>query len=151
MNTLETFLFTPSITQSLLWLTVVMTIGLWLGEKAKIRNFSLGVTWVLFVGIALASCGVMIDHSVVGYSLGLYLMYWAAFEYRRNDMLKSLSMTIFQNIGQGIVLFDHTGRLIMQNQQLLNIYLLMAVRQRNEVMMVKLHSCLQHKATQLRP
>ena len=64
MNSLESFLFTPSITQSLLWLTIVMTIGLWLGEKAKIRNFSLGVTWVLFVGIALASCGVVIDHSV---------------------------------------------------------------------------------------
>ena len=68
MNSLESFLFTPSITQSLLWLTIVMTIGLWLGEKAKIRNFSLGVTWVLFVGIALASCGVMIDHSVAQFA-----------------------------------------------------------------------------------
>ena len=64
MNELTQFLFEPSITQSLLWLTIVMTIGLWLGEKAKIRNFSLGVTWVLFVGITLASLGVKIDHSV---------------------------------------------------------------------------------------
>lgn len=79
MNTLETFLFTPSITQSLLWLTVVMTIGLWLGEKAKIRNFSLGVTWVLFVGIALASCGVMIDHSVAQFAkdFGLILFVYS--------------------------------------------------------------------------
>ena len=59
----------------------------------------------------------MIDHSVVGYSLGLYLMFWAAFEYRRNDMLKSLSMTIFQNIDQGIVLFDYTDELIMYNKK----------------------------------
>lgn len=64
MNSITQFLFEPSITQSLLWLTIVMTIGLWLGEKAKIRNFSLGVTWVLFVGITLASLGVKIDHSV---------------------------------------------------------------------------------------
>lgn len=64
MDSIAQFLFEPSITQSLLWLTIVMTIGLWLGEKAKIRNFSLGVTWVLFIGIALASLGVKIDHSV---------------------------------------------------------------------------------------
>ena len=64
MSSIEDFLFHPSIAQSLLWLTIVMTIGLWLGEKAKIKSFSLGVTWVLFVGIALASVGVNIDHSV---------------------------------------------------------------------------------------
>ena len=58
-----------------------------------------------------------IDHSVVGYSLALYLMYWAAFEYRRNDMLKSLSMTVFQNIDQGLLLFDYTDRLIMHNKK----------------------------------
>ena len=41
MSSVESFIFTPSITQSLLWLTIVMTIGLWLGEKAKIKQFSL--------------------------------------------------------------------------------------------------------------
>lgn len=64
MSELAQFIFEPSITQSLLWLTIVMTIGLWLGEKAKIGHFSLGVTWVLFIGIALASLGVKIDHAV---------------------------------------------------------------------------------------
>ena len=58
-----------------------------------------------------------IDHSVVGYSLGLYLMFWAAFDYRKNDMLKALSMTVFQNIDQGIILFDYTGKLIMHNKK----------------------------------
>ena len=73
------FLFTPSITQSLLWLTIVMTIGLWLGEKAKIKHFSLGVTWVLFVGIALASLGVKIDHSVAQFAkdFGLILFVYS--------------------------------------------------------------------------
>lgn len=79
MNTIQQFLFEPSITQSLLWLTIVMTIGLWLGEKAKIRHFSLGVTWVLFVGIALASFGVQIDHSVAQFAkdFGLILFVYS--------------------------------------------------------------------------
>lgn len=79
MHSLESFLFHPSITQSLLWLTIVMTIGLWLGEKAKIRQFSLGVTWVLFVGIALASSGVKIDHSVAQFAkdFGLILFVYS--------------------------------------------------------------------------
>ena len=73
------FLLTPSITQSLLWLTIVMTIGLWLGEKAKIKHFSLGVTWVLFVGILLASAGVKIDHSVAQFAkdFGLILFVYS--------------------------------------------------------------------------
>lgn len=79
MHSLESFLFHPSITQSLLWLTIVMTIGLWLGEKAKVRQFSLGVTWVLFVGIALASLGVKIDHSVAQFAkdFGLILFVYS--------------------------------------------------------------------------
>ena len=79
MSSIESFIFTPSITQSLLWLTIVMTIGLWLGEKAKIKNFSLGVTWVLFVGIALASFGVKIDHSVAQFAkdFGLILFVYS--------------------------------------------------------------------------
>ena len=58
-----------------------------------------------------------IDYSILGYSLGLCLMYWAAFDYRKNDMLKSLSMTIFENINQGIVLFDYNEKFIMNNEQ----------------------------------
>ena len=58
-----------------------------------------------------------VDCSVLGYSAGLYLMYWTAYDYRSNDMLKSLSMTIFQNIDQGIVLFDYADALIMHNQR----------------------------------
>lgn len=79
METINAFLFTPTITQSMLWLTIVMTIGLWLGEKAKIKHFSLGVTWVLFVGIALASLGVNIDHSVAQFAkdFGLILFVYS--------------------------------------------------------------------------
>lgn len=79
MGSIESFLLHPSITQSLLWLTIVMTVGLWLGEKAKIKHFSLGVTWVLFVGIAMASLGVNIDHSVAQFAkdFGLILFVYS--------------------------------------------------------------------------
>lgn len=79
MSSIETFLFEPSITQSMLWLTIVMTIGLWFGEKARIKQFSLGVTWVLFIGIALASLGVKIDHSVAQFAkdFGLILFVYS--------------------------------------------------------------------------
>lgn len=58
-----------------------------------------------------------VDCSVLGYSVGLYLMYWTAFNYRENDMLRSLSMTIFENIDQGISLFDYANILIMRNRR----------------------------------
>ena len=79
MDSVEQFLLYPSITQSLLWLTLVMTVGLWLGEKTKIKNFSLGVTWVLFFGIALASLGIKIDHSVAQFAkdFGLILFVYS--------------------------------------------------------------------------
>ena len=79
MNEIQQFLFSPSITQSLLWLTIVMTIGLWLSERAKIKHFSLDVTWVLFVGIVMASCGVRIDHTVAQFAkdFGLILFVYA--------------------------------------------------------------------------
>ena len=73
------FLTEPSVTQSLLWLTIVMTLGLWLGERAKIRHFSLGVTWVLFVGIALSAAGIKIDHTVAQFAkdFGLILFVYS--------------------------------------------------------------------------
>ncbi len=58
-----------------------------------------------------------IDHSVLAYSMGAYMMYWAAFDFRHRDMVRNLSMTIFQKIGQGIVLFDYDGKLIMVNRR----------------------------------
>lgn len=58
-----------------------------------------------------------LDWSVFVYSVGLYLLFWATFSYRQNDMLRSLAMTIFQNIDQGIVLFDYMDELIMYNKK----------------------------------
>lgn len=71
----------------------------------------------VFLSSNAGSFFTLIDCSVLGYSVGLYLMYWTAFNYRENDMLRSLSMTIFENIDQGIALFDYADALIMHNRR----------------------------------
>ncbi len=58
-----------------------------------------------------------VDCSVLGYSIGLYLMYWTAYDYRQNEMVSSLSRTVMENVNQGIVLFDYSDQLIMYNRR----------------------------------
>ena len=58
-----------------------------------------------------------VDCSIPVYSVGLFLMYWSAYDYRDNDMVKSLSVTIFENINQGIALFDYWDEMILHNQR----------------------------------
>ncbi|MGM9837449.1 MAG: putative transporter [Paludibacteraceae bacterium] len=73
------FILTPTITQSILLLTLVMTVGLWLGEHARIKHFSLGVTWVLFVGIAMSALGISINHDIAQFAndFGLILFVYS--------------------------------------------------------------------------
>lgn len=64
MDFLKTLFVIPGITQSIVILTLVVSLGLWMGEHIKFRNFSLGVTWILFAGIILSALGITIDSSV---------------------------------------------------------------------------------------
>lgn len=61
MDFLRTLFLEPSITQSILMLTLVVSLGLWLGDHLRIKQFSLGVTWILFAGIILSAFGITID------------------------------------------------------------------------------------------
>lgn len=61
MDFLRTLFLEPGITQSILVLTLVVSLGLWLGDHLRIRQFSLGVTWILFAGIILSAFGITID------------------------------------------------------------------------------------------
>ena len=68
-------LFTGSgVGPTLLYLGLAIAIGLLLG-KIRISNVSLGITWVLFVGIALSACGVSLNQDMlhVVKELGLIL------------------------------------------------------------------------------
>lgn len=58
-------LFTGSgVGPTILYLSVSIFVGLLLG-RIKIANISLGITWVLFVGIALSACGISLNHDML--------------------------------------------------------------------------------------
>ena len=59
----------------------------------------------------------LLDYSICGYSLTACLLYWSCFNYSTHGMLNSLKTSIFENIGQGIVLFDYNDNLILHNER----------------------------------
>lgn len=71
-----------------------------------------------------------LDYSILGYSLGAYAFYWACFQYSTKGMMKLFKMSVFENIDQGLVLFDYVGQLILHND--------MADRQWPDVKMTEL-------------
>ena len=79
MSFISELFITHSVTQSIVLLTLVVFLGLWLGERIRIKNFSFGVTWILFVGIALSSLGITIDEQVSSFAknLGLILFIYS--------------------------------------------------------------------------
>ena len=68
-----------SVTQSIVLLTLVVFLGLWVGERLRIKNFTFGVTWIRFVGIAVSSFGITIDEQVSSFAknLGLILFVYS--------------------------------------------------------------------------
>ncbi|MBQ1939769.1 MAG: putative transporter [Alistipes sp.] len=63
MEWLYNLFFGQSIAQSVLVIALVITIGITLG-KLKFRGISLGITWILFVGIALSHFGMTINPEI---------------------------------------------------------------------------------------
>ena len=59
----------------------------------------------------------LLDYSICGYSLTAFLLYWSCFDYSTHGMLNCLKTSIFENIGQGIVLFDYNDHLILHNEK----------------------------------
>ena len=68
-----------SVTQSIVLLTMVVFLGLWAGERLRIKNFTFGVTWILFIGIAISSFGITINEQVSSFAknLGLILFIYS--------------------------------------------------------------------------
>lgn len=59
----------------------------------------------------------LLDYSICGYSLTAFLLYWSCFNYSTHGMLNRLKTSIFENIDQGIVLFDYNDNLILYNKR----------------------------------
>ena len=79
MEYIRELFITHSVTQFIVLLTLVVFLGLWAGERLRVKNFTLGVTWILFVGIALSSFGITIDEQVSSFAknLGLILFIYS--------------------------------------------------------------------------
>ena len=79
MSLISELFLTPSVTQSIVLLTLVVFLGLWAGERLKIKKFTFGVTWILFVGIALSSFGIAIDEQISSFAknFGLILFVYS--------------------------------------------------------------------------
>ena len=79
MEFINELFLAPSVTQSIVLLTLVVFLGLWAGERLKIRNFTFGVTWVLFIGIALSALGLTIDENIASFAknFGLILFVYS--------------------------------------------------------------------------
>lgn len=63
MEWLSNLFFGQSIAQAVLVISLVITMGIMLG-KIKICGISLGVTWILFVGIAMSHFGMSINSEI---------------------------------------------------------------------------------------
>ena len=82
----------------------------------------LGITVIVLVNAAYLflpgeSVYNLLDYSICAYSLTSFLLYWSCFDYSTHGMLNSLKNSIFENIGQGIVLFDYEDRLVLYNKR----------------------------------
>lgn len=64
MEWLESLFFGGGIAHAVLIFSLVITLGILLG-KIKIGGISLGITWILFVGIALSSMGMTVSGEVL--------------------------------------------------------------------------------------
>lgn len=58
-----------------------------------------------------------LDVSIWGYSLVGFSLYWSCFTYSRKGMLLYFKSSIFDNIDQGLILFDYNDSLILANEK----------------------------------
>ena len=78
MDWITNFYSTPSVGSAILFLSITITMGLVLG-RIKIGGVSLGITWILFVGILFGHLGIVVDHNVLHFAkeFGLILFVYA--------------------------------------------------------------------------
>ena len=78
MEWIKELIFGTGIAHSVLLLAVVIAVGAALA-KVKIAGISLGLTWILFVGIVMSHFGLLLDPGIVGFvrDFGLILFIFA--------------------------------------------------------------------------
>ena len=62
-----------------------------------------------------------LDYSLLGYSLTGLVLYWTLYAYPQRGMAASYRSWIYENLDDGILLFDYDDRLIMTNDKALKL------------------------------
>ena len=112
-------LFTGSgLASTVLYLSIAIFAGLLLG-KIKVKGITLGITWVLFVGIAVSALGVSLNHDMLHFAkeFGLILFVTAVglqvgpgffSSFRKGGLALNLAATVNVFLGVGLtVLIAH--------------------------------------------
>lgn len=107
---------------------VALILGLFIRKSAVVpriyrKPFSYVIAGILFIvfinAIFLFAPGNelinRIDISILGYSVVLNICFYTSTGYTEKAVLKDYAGTVFDNIQQGIVMFDYAGNLVMQN------------------------------------
>lgn len=121
MEWLYSLFFGQSIAQSVLIISLVITIGILLG-KVKICGISLGVTWILFVGIAMSHFGMSIDGDIrhfaqefglilFVFSIGLQVgpSFFSSFKHGGMQLVGCAAAIVLLGVATAVVLHLATG------------------------------------------
>lgn len=90
--------------------------------RAQYRHVITGISVIVLVNAIFLflpgeSVYNLLDYSICAYCLTSFLLYWSCFNYSTHGMLNRLKTSVFENIGQGIVLFDYDDQLILHNKR----------------------------------
>lgn len=79
MDWLNNLIWGNGIAHSIFILTLVVAVGIYIGEKAKFKGITLGITWILFAAIACSHFGMRLDPLVESFAkdLGLILFVYS--------------------------------------------------------------------------
>lgn len=117
MNWLDSLLFSDTVAHAILVISVVIALGIMFG-KIKVFGISLGVTWILFIGIILSHFGFTVNESVrsfVGdfglilfvFSLGLQVGPGFFASFRKEGLRLNLLAALIVFLGVGVTVAIH--------------------------------------------
>ncbi|MGN0732914.1 MAG: diguanylate cyclase domain-containing protein [Emergencia sp.] len=64
----------------------------------------------------------LLDVSIWCYSIVALSLYWSCFEYAKKGMMIYFKGSIFDNVDQGLILFDYDNNLILNNEKAKNMF-----------------------------
>ncbi len=114
--------FSYGMVAAVLYLLYIKVLRIPKEYRAQYRFVIAGILTIVFVNAVFLfwpeeTVYSLLDYSICGYSLIACLLYWCCFEYAKHGMLNTLKTSIFESLGQGIVLFDYGDRLVLHNER----------------------------------